>query len=186
MQRAVLVLVVALVLSGSASAANVATPKMNQVASWAAQKPVSVWCEGDPNAWNRMRQTWGSGRPVAVSGFTYPGQGVVYISPDACANLQDEKSHLFGPLTSRCCTKRRTLADGDDEALAECAARVLIYSALHDFYGVEWFSARMHDVVAVAPSIRSRFPPSIRAAATGSRSRTARRSCGARASYRFC
>jgi hypothetical protein len=124
---------------------------MNQVASWAAGKPVSVWCESDAVAWDTMTRSMRGAPGAGIAGFTLYASPVVYVGPPSCANLN------YGITDPRLALGLNTLLHESahqrgfhDEDLAECAARVLIYSALHDYYGVEWFSPTMHNLVAQA------------------------------------
>lgn len=135
-------LALALVAAPCASASNVATPKMNAVATWSAGKTVTAWCESEASAWSAI--TSARGVNPSVAGFTVFAEPVVYLSPQVCTNLNY-------PLTDpRLGVGLDTLLHESahqrgfrDEALTECAARVLIYSALREFYGVPFFSPTM-------------------------------------------
>jgi hypothetical protein len=145
-RHGLVVVLVALACAAPATGSNVATPRMAAVASWAAGKPISVWCESDRAEWARMLA---SANLDVADGYTRDAEPVVYLAPQTCTNLGYEDVRLgmgLNVLLHEAAHQRGF----HDEALAECAARVLIYSALHDFYGVPWFSLRMHDVVETA------------------------------------
>lgn len=137
-------LAVALAAPTFAQASNVATPRMAEVASWAAGKPVSVWCENDPEAWRTL-----AGPYESHGGFTIYAEPVVYIGPNACAWLSHTDAGLgygLNILLHESAHQRGFR----DEALTECAARLMIYSALHNFYGVPWWSTRMSATAGLA------------------------------------
>lgn len=152
----VLVLAVALVLAPVAQGANVATPKMEQVASWAAGKPVSVWCESDSEAWSRMLAR--VGHIDRVEAYTYVGGSTVWLGPTVCSRLGSPGYPVFALGLSTLLHESWHARGHRDEAFAECAARVLIYSALHDFYGVPWYSARMASYTTFALNESLRRP----------------------------
>ena len=146
MRRLLAVVIVAFVCASPAGAANVATPKMAQVASWAAGKPISVHCENDQTAWQELSGRYGYNSP---SGFTIFSEPVIYIGPAACAYFSYGDARLGYGLHTLLHESAHQRGFRD-EALAECAARLLIYSALHNFYGVPWWSARMSATAELA------------------------------------
>ncbi len=123
---------------------------MAQVASWAAGKPVSVWCENDDEAWQRMLTSVGAHTDAA--GYAYPGANEIFVSPSACRGLiaASWRDVRFATGLSTLLHEATHARGWRDEALTECAARVLIYSALHDYYGYGWFSIPMEATVANA------------------------------------
>lgn len=134
-----MVLVMALVLAPAASAANVATPKMNAVASWAAGKPVTVWCENDSDAWSRRLA--GLGAHTDAGGYAIFGGSEALVGPSACRGLIGGiRDSEFGPSLLVLLHEATHARGWRDEALTECAARVLMYSALETFYDVPFFS----------------------------------------------
>jgi PAS domain-containing protein len=131
MRRIALATLAALVLAPAAAGSNAATAKMAAVACWAAAKPVSVWCENDPIEWARILAAAGHTR--AVQGYAVVGGSEVWIGPAACNYLGQESSTLLGVGLNALLHESWHARGHRDEAFAECAARVLIYSALHDF-----------------------------------------------------
>ncbi len=150
------VALVALILVSSAQAANIATPKMEEVASWAAQKPVRVHCEDDREEWARIIASHANGwDPSQIQGFVTRGTSTVHIGPWACEGLSRGLSSYSSPewfaISLHILLHEATHARGwTDEAHAECAARVLIYSALHNFYGILPFTELKRQLVGWA------------------------------------
>jgi hypothetical protein len=143
------VAVLAALAPAAAHAENVATPRMAAVASWAAGKPISVWCESDPAAWERRLASIGA--DTKATGYAYAGSSEVFLGPTRCYGLlHPDEPREFGPGLNALLHESWHARGVADEAIAECAARVLIYSALHDFYRVPWFSSRMRTVVGWA------------------------------------
>lgn len=128
---------------------------MTAVASWAAGKPISVWCESDDVAWRVLAGRYGFERP---EGFTVFAEPVVYLSPRACGWLTSDAGR-FGFGLNVLLHEAAHQRGFRDEALTECAARLMIYSALHDFYGVPWWSARMRDTTRIALAYSYAKPP---------------------------
>lgn len=157
MQRWLAVLA-ALALAGPASAANVATPQMHAVASWAAGKPLTVWCESDPAEWNRLvAQSGLTHEPgSSVAGFTLFAAPTIYLRYDRCPMLAGPEHWGFGLGLNTLLHEAYHQRGGGvrDEALVECAALVLQYEAMRRFYGVPFFSPTMtrHADVAIAHS----------------------------------
>lgn len=147
MRIAVALALAVLVYAPAADAANVATPKMRAVASWAAGKPIDVWCENDETEWTRLSASVGFSVPPS-GGYALLGTPNIYLSPSTCRRLSG------GPNGTRFSIGLSTLLHESahqrwntrDEALAECAARVLLYSALNRFWKVPLFSLWMRNL----------------------------------------
>jgi hypothetical protein len=150
--RWLLVIVAALVLAPAAAASNVATPRMNAVAAWGAGKPVTVWCENDAAAWDALARSKRGVPGGQVGGFTIFAEPVVYVGPSECGQLGESGFELGSGLNILLHEAAHQRGFRDDD-LAECAARVLIYSALHDFYSVPWYSQRMRQTVDFALAV---------------------------------
>ena len=144
-------------LAPTAAGANVATPQMTRVASWAAMKPVTVWCENDSPTWAKM--TSGVGHTHYAAGYALAGGDAIYLGPSVCDGLLNPNSRLFGRGLMALLHEATHARGWRDEALTECAARVLIYSALHNFYGVPFFSERMAHVMRYALGASFSAPP---------------------------
>jgi hypothetical protein len=140
--------VVALAVAPAASAGNIADARLNAVASWAAMKPVTVWCENDADTWARMAAA--ARVRTDAEGYAYVGGSQVFLGPLACQGVASSGSALLGVGLMTLLHEATHARGWADEDLAECAARVLIYSALHKFYGIGWMSPEMSYAVGSA------------------------------------
>jgi hypothetical protein len=101
-----------------------------------------VWCESDLSTWQAMASQHGVA--TNVDGFAPIGGTVAYLAPQQCANLAYPLTDPRLGIGLSILLHEATHSRGwRDEALTECASRVLMYSALHDFYDVPWFSSVM-------------------------------------------
>lgn len=164
MRAATLALAAAFVLgllstAGTASGGNIATPLMTQVATWAAMKPVSVWCESDPEAWTAfVAERRG---PADASGYADIPGGRAHIAPKWCHILRSQtlrRERYLGVAVMVLLHESWHLRGERDEAITECAARVLLYAALHNFYGVGWFSPQMRSLTETALAVSLSAP----------------------------
>lgn len=138
-----MVAVVALVLAASAAAANIATPRMVEVASWAAGKPITVYCSDSMDEWRVL-----SRKPTA-GGFANVGGPQIWLSPRVCLPLRFGPGDTsFAPGLGVLLHEATHARGWRDEGLAECAALVLAYETLRRFYGVPFFSPLMRDLYA--------------------------------------
>ena len=83
---AVMAVVAAALLAGTASAASQPNPVFDQIATEVAGKPVAVYCENDWYPWIKYFESDGVNGAV-VNGFTFPDVPTVFISPRQCETL---------------------------------------------------------------------------------------------------
>lgn len=145
--RFLAVALVALALAAPAGAGNVATAKMAQVASFAAGKPLQVWCESEQAEWDRMVAEHGlADQPgFVITGFTTYDAPVIYLAPAPCRSLVGPTHHDFALGLNVLLHESYTHfgAGIRDQAIQECGALLLQYEALRHFYGVPSFSPLM-------------------------------------------
>jgi hypothetical protein len=150
MRRLLVVAFVALVLAMAAQAeASVKTDapdaRLDMIASAVALKPIHVYCEDDPAAWDAFEQAWAS----PLLGYTWLENPVIYVNAQICA---DAKTLLNAnaPLTPATLDPWRAavaihvvlheslhqLLRSRDEALVDCVATKLTPDMATRYFGI--------------------------------------------------
>jgi hypothetical protein len=162
--RVALIVLVALALAAPAAAGNVATVKMTEVASWAAGRPLSVWCESEQAEWDRLLAQHGLSAPAGfiIDGFTTYTAPVVYLAPLHCPELVGPTHRDFALGLNVLLHESYTHygAGIHDNAIQECGALLLQYEALRRFYGVPSFSPLMRRLTEQAFAFSQSKPAS--------------------------